>query len=133
MKFNKNKIKFVSNPLVFLYVLVNPALAAATYANETFDMKIFVGNPTNFWNSLDIATQTLILFLTGGVMFVMLFVVFIGLAKTTAEGALEGNMPTMKGQKRNPFSKQITIMVLVFLFFISLAILNFIWRTYTGT
>jgi hypothetical protein len=42
-------------------------------------------------------------------------------------------MPTMKGQKRNPFSKQITIISLLFVFFISLAIMNFMWRTYTGT
>jgi hypothetical protein len=134
MKINKISIKFVTNSLIFLYVLVHPALAAADrYANETFDMRFFIGSPMKFWNSLDVATQTLFLLLTGGVIFGMLFIIFIGLAKTTSEGALEGNMPTMKGQKRNPFSKQITIISLLFVFFISLAIMNFMWRTYTGT
>lgn len=117
----------------FVYALVYPALAtAATTTTDTFDMKLFVGNPMKFWNALDTATQTLFLLMTAGVVFVMLFVAFLGLAKTTAEGTVEGNMPTMKGQKRNPFSKQITIIGLVFLFFVSLAILNFIWRTYTA-
>lgn len=127
-----NKIKIVANCFIFLYVLINPALAAPTNSSENFDMKMFVGNPMKFWNSLDVATQTLILLMTAGAIFVMLFVAFIGLVKTTAEGSIEGNMPTIKGQKRNPFSKQITIIALIFMFFISLAILNFIWRTYTG-
>lgn len=108
-----------------------PALAAAA-TTDTFDMKLFVGNPMKFWDALDTATQTLILLMTAGVVFVMLLVSFLGLAKTTAEGTVEGNMPTTKGNKRNPFSKQITIIGLVFIFFVSLAIINFIWRTYTG-
>lgn len=132
-KINSKFVKFVTSSLIFFYILVNPVLAAATPANETFDMKLFVGNPMKFWNTLDTATQTLFLLMTSGAIFVMLLVAFLGLVKTTAEGTLEGNMPTTKGQKRNPFSKQITIIGLVFLFFVALAILNFIWRTYTGT
>ena len=132
MKINKINIKFVASSIIVLNALVNPVLAAPTNNSETFDMKMFVGNPMDFWNSLDTQTQTLLLLMTAGAIFVMMFVAFIGLVKTTAEGSIEGNMPTVKGQKKNPFSKQITIIVLVFMFFISLAVLNFIWRTYTG-